>query len=120
MKIAIPAQDELVNQHFGRSESFAVFELSDGKVTDKKIISAANLQHQHGHLATLLQEEGVSVVITGGIGQGAIDALQQKGFQVLTGAKGGLDAVVELYAKGEFESSASVCNHHHGDDHHHH
>lgn len=120
MKIAIPAQGANVNQHFGRSESFAIFELTDGTAKLDKIVSATGFQHQHAKLADLLKEENVTVLIAGGIGSGAIAPLKEIGIEVLTGATGELEAVALQYAKGEFVSNTSVCNHHHEDGHHHH
>lgn len=101
MKIAIPTLGENVNQHFGRSEDFTVFDVEEGKIIGKEIISAAGFHHQHDHLAGLLNSAGTTVVITGGIGPGAISALQDVGFEVLTGATGQAQTVAELYALGE-------------------
>ena len=102
MKIAIPTLGESVNQHFGRSEDFTVFDVEEGKIVGKEIISAAGFHHQHDHLADLLNSAGATVIITGGIGPGAISALQDVGFEVLTGATGEAQIVAELYALGEF------------------
>lgn len=101
MKIAIPTLGESVNQHFGRCENFTVFDVEEGKIVGKEIISTAGFHHQHSHLAVLLNSAGATVIITGGIGPGAISALQNVGFEVLTGATGEAQTVAELYALGE-------------------
>ena len=110
MKIAIPTLGESVNQHFGRSEDFTVFDVEEGKIVGKEIISSAGFHHQHDHLAGLLNSAGATVVITGGIGTGAISVLQDMGFEVLSGATGEAQTVAELYALGELGASVEYIH----------
>ncbi len=35
MKIAMPKNGELINQHFGKSESFLIAEIKDGNIINK-------------------------------------------------------------------------------------
>ena len=112
MKIAIPTLGENVNQHFGRSENFTIFDAEEGKIVGKEIISAAGFHHQHGYLAGLLNSAGATVVITDGINQGAISALKDFGFEVLTGATGEAQTVAELYAIGEFTLANTIYGRH--------
>lgn len=116
MKIAMPKNEENINQHFGKSKSFAVITVEDDNVKNTKEISAEALQHNHGGLSELLVEEGVELVITGGIGQGAYDALKQEGLKVVRGASGKIEDVVEKYLNGELQDKKVMCNHH-GDHH---
>ncbi|WP_050607792.1 NifB/NifX family molybdenum-iron cluster-binding protein [Clostridium niameyense] len=116
MKIAMPKNGENINQHFGKSKSFAVMTIEDDNVKNVKEISAETLQHNHGGLSKLLVEEGVELVITGGIGQGAYDALKQEGLKVIRGASGKIEDVVEKYLNGELQDKKVMCNYH-GDHH---
>ncbi|MBM7853961.1 putative Fe-Mo cluster-binding NifX family protein [Desulfohalotomaculum tongense] len=109
MKIAMPVENGQVNPHFGTSREFAVLELKEGKVVDKKIISAEGLQHNHGGLAGLIRNEQVDVVITGGIGGHMLEALQQMGLKVVPGAAGEITAVAEAYAAGTLATRPNVC-----------
>lgn len=121
MKIAIPENCGEVNQHFGQSRNFAIVEISsNNQVTGVETVSAAGLQHSHDGLAGLLKKEGVEVVIVGGIGPGALEALESQGFKVLFGASGAVKDVAESFAKGQFISKRTLCNHDGGHHHHHH
>lgn len=119
MKIAMPSEYGYVNQHFGRSREFTVVELNDGKIIAQKTVSADNLQHNHAGLAGLMQNEGVEVVIVGGIGAMAMQALEQSGLRVISGASGKIEEVVASFARGELVSSGQACCHHHGEHHDH-
>lgn len=117
MKIAMPKDGIMLNQHFGKSKSFAVITIENDKVVEIKEISAESLQHNHGGLSELLVSEGVSLVITGGIGQGAIDALKEKGLCVIRGASGKIEEVINEYLAGNLKDREVTCNHH-GEHHH--
>ncbi|PKM83127.1 MAG: diguanylate cyclase [Firmicutes bacterium HGW-Firmicutes-14] len=118
MKIAIPDNQGEVNQHFGQSRSFAIIEIdSNNAVTGIETVSAAGLQHRHEGIAELLKQQGVEVVIVGGIGQGALEGLESAGLKVLFGASGPVKGIAESFARGQFVSSRKVCSHHHGGHH---
>ncbi|MBE6062844.1 MAG: diguanylate cyclase [Clostridium butyricum] len=117
MKIALPKNENEINQHFGKSRSFEIITIEDNKILEKKEINSESLQHNHGGLATLLKEEGVSVVITGGIGQGAIDGLKSQNLDVIRGASGSIDDIVASYISGELVDKNIVCSHDHHHDH---
>lgn len=118
MKIAIPNNEKMVNQHFGMSKSFAIITVEDSKVLQVEEISSEDLLHQHQGLADLLLRHGTNVVITGGIGGGAIAGLKQNGLKVIKGASGEYMKVIEEYINGTLEDKNVVCNHH-GEHHHH-
>ena len=117
MKIAIPNNGSMVNQHFGRSESFIIATIEDKKVINIDEVSAKELSHQHQGLADLLVKQGATVVITGGIGGGAINGLKENGLEIITGASGEYKTVIEEYINGTLEDKNVICNHH-GEHHH--
>ena len=117
MKIAIPNNGIMVNQHFGMSESFVIATIEDKKILNIEEISATELAHQHQGLADLLVKHGATVVITGGIGGGALSGLQQNGLEVIKGASGDYKEVIETYINGTLEDKNETCNHH-GEHHH--
>lgn len=112
MKIAIPNNGTELNQHFGKSKSFMIGTIENGKVKNMQEVSTEELAHQHEGLADLLVKHNVDVVITGGIGMGALEALKNKGFKVIKGAQGECRNVMESYIKGELEDKNVMCNHH--------
>ncbi|MBP1761379.1 MAG: dinitrogenase iron-molybdenum cofactor family protein [Firmicutes bacterium] len=119
MKIGMPKNGEMLNQHFGQSKEFMIATIEDGKITDRKEINSEALQHNHGGLSNLFVSEGVSLVIVGGIGQPALQALTMNRLQVIKGASGRYEDVLAAYVNGELVDRDVSCNHH-GDHHHHH
>ena len=117
MKIAIPNNGSMVNQHFGMSKSFVIATIEDKKILKIKEVSATELAHQHQGLADLLVKQGATVVITGGIGGGAITGLKENGLEIITGACGEYKKVIEDYINGTLEDKNVTCNHH-GEHHH--
>ena len=114
MKIAVPFENGNVFQHFGKTKTFKIYEVENGHIQSAKNFSAGETGHEA--LAELLKKQGVSVVLCGGLGDGAKDALDQAGLSVCSGVKGNTDEAVEMYLAGELKSAGANCDHHH---HHH-
>ena len=114
MKIAATYDNGNIFQHFGKTEFFKVYEVEDNKVVSSEVIISNGTGH--GALAGLLAEQGISVLICGGIGGGAQSALAEAGIELCSGAQGDADAAVEAYLKGELVSSGVNCDHHHHED----
>ncbi len=66
MKIAVTYDNGNVFQHFGRTESFKVYEIEDGKVVSSEVIGSDGIGH--GALAGLLAGHDIQVLICGGLG----------------------------------------------------
>ena len=114
MKIAVTYDNGEVFQHFGKTESFKIYNVEDNAVVSSEVIGSNGTGH--GALAGLLAEQGVNVLICGGIGGGAQAALTEAGIELCAGAQGNTDQVVEAYLKGELESSGVNCDHHHHEE----
>ena len=73
----------------------------------------------HGALSSFLKENNVDVLICGGIGGGAISALNEFGIKLFGGVSGDCDQAVEAFLKNELNFNPNVrCSHHdheHGD-----
>ena len=115
MRIAVPYENGNIFQHFGKTEFFKVYEVEDNKVVSSEVIGSNGTGH--GALAGLLAEQGISVLICGGIGGGAQSALAEAGIELCSGAQGDADAAVEAYLKGELVSTGVNCDHHHEEGH---
>ena len=113
MKIAVTYDSGNVFQHFGRTEQFNIYDVEDGKVLSSQVIGNDGLGH--GALAGLLENNAIDVLICGGLGGGAMNALTSAGIQVVAGASGNTDEAVEAFLKGELVSSGANCDHHHHD-----
>ena len=121
MRIAVTYNDGEVFQHFGHTEEFKVYNVEDKKIISSEVMGSNGTGH--GALAGLLSEKNIDVLICGGIGGGAMNALSENGIEVCAGASGDTDDVVDAYLKGELLSSGVNCDHHgegHSCGHHHH
>ena len=114
MKIAVTYDNGNVFQHFGRTEFFKVYDVEDNKVISSEVIGSNGVGH--GALAGLLSDRSVDVLICGGIGGGAQQALADAGVELIAGAEGDTDQAVEAYLKGELISTGANCDHHHHEE----
>ena len=115
MKIAVAYDNGQVFQHFGHTENFKFYEVNDNNEIVSSKVSGTN-GTGHEALADLLSDEDVDVLICGGIGGGAMDALENNNITVCSGASGDADEAVKNYLSGALESTGVNCDHH---DHHH-
>ena len=116
MKIAVTYDNGNIFQHFGKTENFKVYEVEDNQVVSSEVIGSNGTGH--GALAGLLSEQGVDVLICGGIGGGAQMALAEAGIRLYAGCQGDADTrVAELLAGTLVSADAATCDHHHGEEH---
>ena len=120
MKIAVTYENGEIFQHFGHTKQFKIYEFDDGdKILNVELIDVNG--SGHGALAGLLAEQGVDVLICGGIGGGAQMALKEAGIELFGGVLGGADSAVVAYLKRELTYNPEVrCSHHdheHGEGH---
>ncbi len=115
MKIAVTYDEGNIFQHFGKTESFKVYEVQENQIVSSEVISSGGAGH--GALAGLLSGQSADVLICGGIGEGARQALAEAGIEVCAGAQGDCDRAVEAYLKGELKPSDASCDHHHEEGH---
>ena len=105
----------MVTEHFGHCENFNIFDAEANDVVTQR--SVPNPGHKPGFLPNFLNDMGVNVILSGGMGGGAIEIFNEKGIKVVTGATGNAKVAVERYLKGELKSTNSVCNEHqHADE----
>ena len=114
MKIAVTYDNGNIFQHFGRTESFKVYEVEDGKIVSSEVIGSDGIGH--GALTGLLAGNAIQVLICGGLGGGALNALRNAGIEVCAGASGSADEAVEAYLRGDRVDSGANCDHHHHEE----
>ena len=111
MKIAVTHQMGEIFQHFGHTEQFKFYEVTDGEITSIKIVNTNG--SGHGALAGFLKDNGVDTVICGGIGGGAQVALKEAGIRLFGGVKGNADAAVVALLSNSLAWEPDVkCDHH--------
>lgn len=117
MKIAVPLRvDGQIDSHFGHCDSFNVFTVSEGN----EILEVEQVKSPQGcgcksNIAGVLAAKGVSVMLAGGIGNGAINVLNSVGINVIRGCSGDAEESVEQYIAGQLADSGEVCHHHETD-----
>lgn len=110
MKIAVASDKTMVTGHFGHCENFNIYDTEDGSIVSRE--SIGNPGHKPGFLPNFLNDLGVKVIISGGMGGGAIEIFNEKDIEVVVGAEGEAEKAVLAYLAGELESTGSVCHEH--------
>lgn len=118
-RIGIAYEDGQIFQHFGKTPAFLIAEAEGKQIISQEIVSTNG--EGHSALFNFLSGLGVQVVICGGIGQGARDALVEGGMEVIGGQMGSTEAALMFYLNGDLRDSGGGCcghhHHHHGEDH---
>lgn len=100
-----------VFQHFGKTQFFKIYDISEGKVISSKVIDNGGFGHHD--LVGYLKSLGVEVLILGNRGQGAVDAMNQAGLKNIPGVTGSADKAAEAFASGTLVGNpGAMCNHH--------
>ena len=119
MIIAVTYENGQVFQHFGHTKQFKIYDIQDSTVVSFKIIDTNGSGHRA--LAAFLKEQGVEVLICGGIGGGAQNALNEAGIKFFGGVHGSADQAVVAYVCGKLNYNPDAkCDHHdqeHGEGH---
>ena len=110
MRIAVASEGKNATEHFGHCEGFLIYDAENGKILQEEMV--ANPGHKPGFLPNFLADRGVKVIISGGMGGGAIDIFNERDVEVIVGASGVARSAVESYLRGELESTGSVCHEH--------
>ena len=112
MKVGFPTNDRVhVEEHFGHAKEFAFVTVNNGKV--EKTEYATPPPHAPGVIPKFVKDQGATAIITGGMGGMAVIIFKEKGIEVILGARGSIEEVLQFYLEGNLESSGSACDHDH-------
>jgi len=116
MKIAVPVTgNNQIDGHFGHCESYHVYTVSaSGNIESSENVPSPQGCGCKSNIASVLAQKGVTVMLAGGIGAGAINVLNAAGITVVRGCSGNAERAVTDYASGKLTDSGETCNHHHG------
>ena len=115
MRVAVTYENGQIFQHFGHTEQFKVYDITDGVITSSEVVDTNG--SGHGALAGVLSALQVDALICGGIGGGAQAALAAAGIKLYGGVSGEADKAAGALAAGSLEFNPDIrCSHH---DHHH-
>lgn len=110
MKFAIPTLNGELTAHFGHCEKFAVVNVEDNKIINEEMLTPP--VHQPGVYPKFLADQGVNVIIAGGMGQKAQDLFAQNNIEVHMGVQAGSPAeLVEQYLSNKLQTGANLCDH---------
>jgi len=109
-RIAIPVENNILSAHFGHAPVFRVYDTEDHDITDEG--SLVPPPHAPGVIPEWLAEQGVTDVITGGIGQRAITIFNDHGVNVYTGAeRKDADILAKELINGNLIAGQNLCDH---------
>lgn len=119
MKIAIPTRGNMVDEHFGHCEYYTLITVDENKnITETEAVEASSGCGCKSGIATLLKSRGVTIMLAGNIGTGAINVLAQNGIGVLRGCSGRTNDVARAFLEGRITDSGLTCEaHHNGHEH---
>ena len=117
MRIAVAYDNGQVFQHFGHTKQFKVYDVEHGAVTNSTVVDTNG--SGHGALAGLLSALQVDILICGGIGEGAQNAVHTANIQLYGGVSGDADQAVNALLEQRLEYNPTVQCSHHGEHHHH-
>ena len=119
MRVAVAYDNGNVFGHFGRTEQFKIYDIKDGKVVGSQVLGTNG--EGCGALAGILSIADVDALICGGIGGGAVNAIEEAGIKLYAGASGNTDDAVEALIGGTLSAVGEAnCGHHdheHGEGH---
>lgn len=110
MKVAVCFEDGKVFQHFGHTENFKIYDIKNDEILSSEVIGTEGAGHEA--LADFLKSKNIDVIICGGIGPGAEEALSNSGIVIFSGVEGDADEAVKSLLEGTLESVGVNCNHH--------
>lgn len=118
MKIAVPTVGNQIDQHFGHCEKYSIFTINDKTIVAEEYMDSPAGCGCKSNMASVLAENGVKILIAGGIGNGAVNVLANNGIKTIKGASGTVRDAVELFLQGELVDSGDVCSTHTHDPNH--
>ena len=120
MKIAVPTRDGVVDAHFGHCAYFSVFTVEGKEIKSEDKVESPETCGCKSGIAGDLARMGVTKLVAGNIGEGAVRVLSSYGIEVLRGADGSARKAVEDYLAGKpFDGGANCHEHHEGCEHDH-
>ena len=118
MKIAVPTSGSIVDDHFGHCEFYTIFEINkDNKIENEESIPSPQSCGCKSNIITLLKQKGVTTMLAGNMGQGAVNKIRSAGIELYRGCTGDARKLVEAFLQNEIIDTGQVCegiHHQHG------
>lgn len=118
MKIALPSRGDMIDSHFGHCEYFTVFTVDDTTILSKEVVPSAEGCGCKSDIASVLADMGVSMMLAGNMGDGAVNVLNHSGINVIRGCEGNIDDIAAAWLSGSLKDSGDSCHEHECHDEH--
>ena len=110
MRIAVPCVDGKLCMHFGHCDQFAIVDVDSEKVTGVETVTPP--PHEPGLLPKWLHEQGVNLVIAGGMGQRAQMIFASNDIETIVGAPVETpENLAMAWLGGTLASGENTCDH---------
>jgi predicted Fe-Mo cluster-binding NifX family protein len=121
MKIALPSNGTEVDPHFGHCQCFTILDIDDeNKIVSEEVLTPPPGCGCKSNIVPQLAGMGVSVMLAGNMGGGAVNILASNGIQVVRGCAGNVREVARAWLAGSVDDSGASCQAHHSGDCHEH
>jgi predicted Fe-Mo cluster-binding NifX family protein len=110
--IAVPTRlDNTVDDHFGHCRQYSLFAVDDhNAVQEAGIVPSLPGCGCKSNIAIILKAKGVSMLLAGNMGAGAVNVLHLQGIEVHRGCSGDARKAVETFLAGEWKDSGRSCS----------
>jgi predicted Fe-Mo cluster-binding NifX family protein len=113
MKIAIPTKGNEVDNHFGHCEAYTIFTVDcNRKIEKTELLPSPQGCGCKSNIASVLKEKGITVMLAGNMGGGALNVLKQHGIDVYRSCSGDVRELTETFLEGKIGDSGVGCAHH--------
>jgi predicted DNA-binding protein (UPF0251 family)/predicted Fe-Mo cluster-binding NifX family protein len=109
MKIAVPSKAGLVDEHFGHCKEFLVFRAEGQSLVREQTVPSPEGCGCKSGVAAELARAGVTHMVAGNMGEGAVRVLGAHGISVVRGASGDAQAAAEGFLAGAVQDSGKGC-----------
>jgi predicted Fe-Mo cluster-binding NifX family protein len=111
LRIAVPTDNGRFSTHFGGAGHFTIFDVDEAARAIVTQASCTPPPHERGAFPRWLNEQGVRVVLAGGMGPRAVQIFQHFGIETVLGIDGGEpEQLVRAYLDGTLAATGEGCS----------
>ncbi|MEI6875810.1 MAG: DUF134 domain-containing protein [Spirochaetota bacterium] len=110
MRIAVPAKDGMVDEHFGHAGEFLIFRVEGEHLISELSVFSPDGGGCKSGIASELARRGVTHMVAGRMGEGAARILGSNGIVVVRGASGDVEAAARAFASGTLVDTGVGCS----------
>ncbi len=113
MRIALPSNGTEVDEHFGHCQCFTIFTIDDeNKIVSEEVLTPPAGCGCKSNIVPQLAGMGVTVMLAGNMGGGAVNILASNGIRVIRGCSGDVREVAQAWLAGNVRDSGASCQAH--------